>query len=289
MKAQFQHLNLQTANEAIHCFWVKAPFFGFHWHYHPEYEITYVHHGQGTRLVGDNLNPFEEGDFVFLGSNLPHTWITDEVFNQSSRQIEVLVLQFSPHVFSDNLLNYSELGRVKRLLVESRRGIRIKGTMQEEAVKLLLRISDAKPFERFHLTLALLNLIGQVEQFQFLASPSYAPLHKDLFEKRILLVCQYIHQHLSSSLRLEEVARLIHMNPTSFCRFFKKMTGQTFTEYVTDLRIHMASQLLLGDRSLSISEVAYRSGFNSQTLFNRSFLKRKKRSPREFRKLNLPT
>jgi len=62
------------------------------------------------------------------------------------------------------------------------------------------------------------------------------------------------------------------------------MTGQTFMEYVNDLRIGKACNLLISQEKQSISEIAHLAGFNSLALFNRIFLKKKKMTPTQFRK-----
>ena len=71
--ATFQHLGFTAENQLIQAFSLEVPSFGFHWHYHPEIEITYIKNGRGRRMVGDHTAPFSSGDFVLMGSNLPHT------------------------------------------------------------------------------------------------------------------------------------------------------------------------------------------------------------------------
>lgn len=285
MKASLQHLRFDTAPEAVHCYWVRTPKFGFHWHYHPELEITYVHQGQGIRMVGDNVSYFQEGDFVFLGSNLPHTWISDDDFNQKQEQMEVVVLQFSPNLFSREWLDLSEMIYLKRLFQIARHGIIFSDERRKKAINLLLQIVEMKGFERYHQMLRMLNYLGQEDQPELLATKAYIPPLNTITEQRLLKVCQYIHDHFTSSIRLDDVAGLANMNASAFCRFFRKSTGQTYMEYVTDLRIGKACNLLLNPSKLSISEIAYRSGFNSQTLFNRSFLKKKQMTPSAFRNI----
>jgi AraC-like DNA-binding protein/quercetin dioxygenase-like cupin family protein len=285
MKAQFQHLGFDNKPEALRCYWVKAPHFGFHWHYHPEIEITYVHKGHGIRLVGDNVNYFEAGDFVFLGSDLPHTWISDDDFNKKTDQMEVIVLQFLPTLFSEDWLNMTEMKNIRRLLQSAKRGLRFSPERRELAAQKLRAITHLEGFERFSKILDLLNFLGQEEAFDFLASKAYIPPLNNQTEQRLLRVCQYIHDAFTRPIKLSEVAQLANMNASAFCRFFKKSTGQSLSEYISDLRIGKACNLLLGNPDMSIAEVAYKSGFSSQTLFNRSFLKKKDMTPSSFRKM----
>ncbi len=284
--ARFQHLGFDTGTAAMLCYWVRAPKFGFHWHYHPELEITYVQKGRGIRMVGDNVSYFQEGDFVFLGSNLPHTWISDDDFNEQEDQMEVIVLQFPPQLFSDTWLSFAEMGEFRRLFQLSRRGISFTGEEGRLAAAQLVQITTMEGFERYNAILALLHRLGGAKHMELLSSQSYVPPLNDATELRLLKVCQYIHDRYTEVIRLEEVARLANMNPSAFCRFFRRSTGQSFMEYVTDLRIGKAANLLMGQNQMSISEIAYRSGFSSQTLFNRSFLKKKQMTPSQFRKLS---
>jgi AraC-like DNA-binding protein len=60
------------------------------------------------------------------------------------------------------------------------------------------------------------------------------------------------------------------MNTAAFCRYFKKKTGKTFKDFMNEIRLGNAAGLLLkGD--LSIAEVAFKSGFNNPSYFNRLF------------------
>jgi AraC-like DNA-binding protein len=244
-----------------------------------------VHKGHGIRLVGDNVNYFEAGDFVFLGSDLPHTWISDDDFNKKTDQMEVIVLQFLPTLFSEDWLNMTEMKNIRRLLQSAKRGLRFSPERRELAAQKLRAITHLEGFERFSKILDLLNFLGQEEAFDFLASKAYIPPLNNQTEQRLLRVCQYIHDAFTRPIKLSEVAQLANMNASAFCRFFKKSTGQSLSEYISDLRIGKACNLLLGNPDMSIAEVAYKSGFSSQTLFNRSFLKKKDMTPSSFRKM----
>ncbi len=284
--ANYQHLGQGTEAYEINGFWVDSPKFGFHWHYHPELEITCVKKGRGTRLVGDNVGNFGNGDFVFMGSNLPHTWISDDDYNKSSDHMEVAVLQFHPGLLPASLLSLPEMNNIRKLIHNANRGIYLPPERSEKASRLLFDLIEAKGFERFTLFFNLLNYLGETDHFQLLASKAYNPPLNNATEERILRVCRYVHDEFTNPVKLETVSDLANMSPTSFCRFFKKSTGQSFSEYLIDLRIGKAANLLLDKSNLNISEIAYRSGFNSQSLFNRLFLKKKGMTPSKFRKIS---
>ena len=285
MNADYQHLGLSDNRDKIDAFWVNTPKFGFHWHYHPELEITCIKQGRGTRMVGDNVSSFEAGDFVLMGSNLPHTWISDDDFNRAESNMEVAVLQFSPTLLQSTFLSLVEMKNIQRLLTYANRGLVFNQIQNDKAAQLLYQLIDATGLDRLLLFLTLLDYLGSTSTLIPLASKAYLPTLNESTEERILNVCRYVHKKFTDPIKLETVAQIANMNPTSFCRFFKKSTGQTFSNYLNDLRIGKACNLLLDQRNFSIAEVAYQSGFNSQTLFNRIFFKKKQLTPRDFRKL----
>jgi|SRR5208283_974792 len=92
----------------------------------------------------------------------------------------------------------------------------------------------------------------------------------------------YIASHQSAPITLEEIARALNISTFHFCRKFKQETGLTFVTYLSRTRIERA-KMLLRNRDLRITEIAYEVGFQSLTHFNRTFHKFVDRSPTEYR------
>ena len=92
----------------------------------------------------------------------------------------------------------------------------------------------------------------------------------------------YIAGHQFEPIKLEEVARALNVCTYYFCRKFKEATGLTFVTYLSRLRIEKA-KLLLHNKDLRVSEIAYDVGFQSLTHFNRTFHKLVGHSPTEYR------
>ena len=117
-----------------------------------------------------------------------------------------------------------------------------------------------------------------------LASPFFQPLKGRENEKRINIVCQYIQKHATETLTIHKAAALIHLSPSAFCKFFKRMTAKTFSDYVNEIRItNVCNDLLATDKQ--VAEIAYENGFETLTYFNRIFLKKKNMSPSSYRKV----
>ena len=95
---------------------------------------------------------------------------------------------------------------------------------------------------------------------------------------------RYIQQHYREALRLEDVSSAAGFNATYFSTLFKKETGQNFVDYLTDLRIGKAKELLSGE-DLSVQDVAEMVGYQDLKYFSKLFKKLTGVSPSDYKKL----
>ena len=93
---------------------------------------------------------------------------------------------------------------------------------------------------------------------------------------------QFITDHQTEELSLEQVAKSVNTSKFYFCKMFKKATGINFTDYLSRVRTERAKNLLLNP-NLRVSEIAYEVGFQSLTHFNRVFKRILGRSPTDYR------
>lgn len=100
--------------------------------------------------------------------------------------------------------------------------------------------------------------------------------------KHVANAKDYVHAHFHERLTMHETARQVGISPFYFCRMFRKVTGLTFTEYVSRVRVEKAKERL-GDRSVRIGEVAYAVGFQSIPHFDRMFKRYAGSTPHDFR------
>jgi AraC-like DNA-binding protein len=250
----------------------------FFWHYHPEYELVYVEAVTGIRHVGQHISSFMESDLVLIGPNVPHLNF-DYGIETDYHQI---VVQLKQNFLGDAFKETPEFSKINELFEKAYLGLSFTGETKRIVAKQLEKIQTLPHFEQ------LLNLL---EVFHTLAtSKEVTQLNeKDTSVKlfmddkiRMGSVYQYIHANYDKDPDVNIVAANVHLSTPAFCRYFKKQTKMTFTDFVNQYRIAQAKTLLLKD--LSVSEVCYEVGFESLSHFNKLFRKLTGQNPSVFKK-----
>jgi len=276
MKAFLEDIPSKKGKASFYSTKITVQSFEFKWHYHPEYELTYIVSGSGYRIVGNSHEHFASGDLVLLGSNLPHTWWGK---NEDGSRSEAIVIQFS-NEFIEPFLRLNEGHAIKALLESAAKGLRFES--DDALVDKLVSIGQTKEMDSI---LSLLSILQDLTEKSGsnLCPDAYHNVISKKFETRINKVCTYIQNHYSERISLQQVSELVFMTESNFCKFFKKATSTTFSDYVNDLRINEACHLLIYSED-NISKIAQDCGFESLSYFNRVFLKKKRIKPSLFRK-----
>lgn len=277
MRAKLEQLSTQT-NQSFHCYEVNAPSFDLFWHYHPEYELTLIVSGKGKRVVGNSHEPFTAGDFVLLGPELPHTWVTEKKARQRCRAI---VIQFT-RKFIEPFLQYKELRQIESLLERSDKGTRFID-LRSEVIPLMEQMTELEEPQRLIQLIHILQKLTHIEGRQ-LNSIAYKPMKRNIDQRRINKVFQYVQDRYKHDISLKKAASMINLSESAFCKYFKRVSGKTFSDYVNEARIACACQLLI-ETEYPISRIASEAGFQSLTYFNRVFFRKKKIKPKDLRKI----
>ena len=278
MKALLEDIPSKQGGASFYQTKISVPAFEFKWHYHPEYELTYILKGNGYRVVGNSHEQFSEGDLVLLGSNLPHTWCGKL---DDSTPSEALVIQFSKD-FIEPFLKLNESRSIEKLLELSHRGICCQ--TNQLLVDQIYTLTNTSGLDS---VLSLLSILDQLSKgiSRPLTTENYHGIITKQFESRVNKVCTHLQQHFHEAITLKQVSDLVFMSESNFCKFFKKATNTTFSDYLNDLRINEACHLLLYSEE-NISKIAHDCGFESLSYFNRVFLKKKQLTPSGFRRVS---
>ena len=276
MKAILEDIKTNQGISSFHAFRYQVPYFQFKWHYHPEFELTYIVKGNGYRIVGNSYEPFNDGDLVLLGSNLPHTWSGKADGDVNS---DAIVIQFS----SEFILPFLELNEsllIKNMLDSSLRGINFEP--DEQLVTKIIEITETNGVERILKLISILDILSK-KQIKLIAPNTFHNVVSRKSEVRINNVCLFIQNNFQNKIYLKEVADLIYLTESNFCKFFKKATGKTYSDYVNEIRINEASRLLI-QSDKTISQISFECGFETLSYFNRVFLNKKGTTPSVYRK-----
>ena len=254
------------------------------WHYHNNFEISFITEGSGKRIVGDSIEEFQPGDLVFIGRNLPHVWIADKESRiPTNRTLEMVFLQFTLNVLSPQLLILPEFCHVKRALDLSERGIQIIGDTLNEVSEIMLQLPYLTGFERMLHFFMMMDIIGESETNVPLSSKEYLTSRFTTGNKRIEVIHNYLMNNYREDVNLKNLAALVNMAEGSLCRYFKMNMGITLFEYLNKIKTDFACKLLM-NKDLGILDVCLDSGFNNISHFNKQFKKITGVPPSEYRK-----
>ena len=249
------------------------------WHFHPEMEIVYVKHGSGKRHVGNHISYYNGGDLILLGPNLPHYGFTDRLSGSNSE----IVVQMKETFLGKNFFSLPEMSSIFQLFERSRGGLSFYGNTKDEVGARLGSLFYMDEFDKLIEFLKILQILATSKEYNILNAVGVTLIVQGQDTDRIDTIYKYVRNHFTEAIQLEDMAEVVSMTIPSFCRYFKKVTGKTFTEFVNEFRIVHACKLLSEEKH-SISEVCFESGFNNFSHFNRLFKEKTGKSPNAYRK-----
>jgi AraC-like DNA-binding protein len=256
------------------------------WHYHQEFELSFITEGSGRRLVGDSVEEFHPGDLIFIGPRIPHVWFAEASSpgQPSGRTLESVYLLFNHEVLPEGIIKLPEFNRVTRAIKLSERGIRIKGDTLNQVSRIMLQLPYLNPMKRLMLFYEIMDIIGSSESFFYLASEDYVTTKFETTNNRVNSIHEFLMKNYREEINLDAIAEIVHMAPASLCRFFKSSVGITVFEYLNKIKIDFACKMLL-NTDLNIVDISYDCGFNNLSHFNKQFKKFIGQTPTQFRKL----
>lgn len=250
----------------------------FYWHFHPEYEIVYVEGAGGTRHIGDHISKYEGSDLVFIGPNIPHLNFDYGV----KTDCEQVVVQMKEDFLGKDFLHLPEFIMIRQLFEKAKQGLSFHGEIKKRVGERLKRLSSLSNFEQLMELLQIFQLMATTKEVNDLNSQPLTNATAFKEQARLKMIYQYVEEHYQQKVDVNEIAAISHLTTAAFCRFFKKITRMTFTDFVNQYRINQAKNLLL--QSKTVTEACYQSGFDNLSYFNKTFKKLAGENPSQFKK-----
>lgn len=234
-------------------------------HQHSEIQLSLIVKGHGKLFVGDGIHTFSSGDIFVLGPNSPHLFKTENTVDT----VEMVSLFFTDATFGYSFFELPDIEEIRPFFNDAQNGFQLL-SHQPAVTELLQELIHLDKLSRFISFLKLLRLVCAGEK-RPLTNFLYPKKISDQEGERMQSIFEFAIGNFQNDITLESAARLVHMTPNAFCRFFKKRTNKTFFQFLIELRIEHACQLLRTKTDATIAEIAEQSGFCSISNFNRTF------------------
>lgn len=251
------------------------------WHFHPEYELVLNLKSNGTRIVGDSVELFDQYDMVLIAGNIPHCW-NYYMQNNTLPANHGVVVNFKLESIGESLLAQHEMRGLKDLLRDADRGIAFSVEDSKKAEKYLLQMIENKGIDKMIDFFNIIKILCSSDKRAALCSENYKLAFDERGNKRMADVYTYIRENYFKDIPLDKIARVAKMSPFAFSRYFKKNSGAGFVEYLNRVRTNKACYLLR-ETEYAVHDIAMECGFESISNFNKQFRKAEGKSPREFR------
>jgi len=273
----------QESNQSF-IYHIEEKDFGIY-HHHPEFELAYVKRGSGVRIVGDDISEFKKNDLVFLGSYLPHVWRCDAQYNKADGTFtgKGYVIQFLKEFVGTEFFNTPENSGLRAFFSHASRGCRFFGKTKKDLIGLILSMQHMNPKQRFYTLFSIFEILADTEEYEFICSPAFRETDYMSEGGPMRDVVEFILKNFRRNIKLKDVLEIANMSNTQFFLAFKKMYRMPFKSYLLKLRIGYACRLL-AEPSNHISQIAYDSGFENLSNFNRHFKAIKGCTPTDYRK-----
>lgn len=272
-------------NSSISVISREESFFQSPFHSHPELELVYIKESHGKRIIGNSVEPFESGDMVFLGSDIPHVWLNDEIYYQGINKLKAkaIVVYFNKDLFGPAFYELKETQKINTLFNQGVRGLSITGKTNELIAKKLEKLVKKKDFEIIIGLFEILSILSESTDLSFVNNDVYSIENDQTKKDRLSDVFEYVKENYKEDISLIAISKIANLTPTSFCRMFKLKTKKHFVEYLNEIRVSNACKFLI-ETDMSISEIAYECGYKTVSNFNKLFKKLTTTTPKEYQK-----
>ncbi|MDQ0903620.1 MULTISPECIES: AraC family transcriptional regulator [unclassified Paenibacillus] len=250
------------------------------WHSHMQVEFLVVIEGQlgiQTKHVYTVMAP---GDVIVLGSSQPH-----RTYKHSADALRQIVFQIDLKQHFDlstmpYLHCFSELTHPLEQFNELFQG---NAAVKQAAYNLIMQIYEESQSRKIGYELAISAAIKNLLLLMLRNdNRDFSALAEDSGISRVRPALDFIDEHLSERISVEDMCSVLNLSYHYFIKYFKKVMGISFVDYVNYKRIKKAERLLLtGD--LSIMEVSFEVGILNMAQFYKLFKRHNQCSPKEFK------
>lgn len=262
----------------------KLPHFYPHLHRHTEVQLTWIVEGEGTLVAGNSMHNFKKNEIFWIGAKQPHVFKSSPAYfeNKGKKRTHSLDIFFNIDSQLSSFFSIPEIRHLKTFIDQQNNGFSVPTNNVNEISGKMLLVSSTSGAEQFIHFISLLKELSALPHVNPLSADSKTVKVNETEGIRIANIYNYVMQNYKEPITLEEVAKIAYMTPEAFCRYFKKHTHNTLISFVNQVRVNEACKKLVENQNDTIASIAFNTGFNSITNFNRVFKSVVKKSPKNY-------
>lgn len=255
------------------------------WHAHSEYQLFVVLNGTGTRFIGDSIKAFNPGELIFTGPHVPHVWRNDEAYFQAGSRVRAngIVIYMNENFLGEHFLEKEEIVTLRKLFKKSLRGLEFFGSPRQEVITLMKELTKLQGLPSLIQVLRILEVLAHAKEYRYISSRPHVDTLEQHEADRLNQVYEYVFENFRKKIRLQDLADMLHMTPTSFSRYFTMKNNKSFSRFLSEIRIKNACKLLT-ESDESVSDICYSCGFDTLSNFNKQFREITMRKPTQYRR-----
>jgi len=287
LKSVYQHQS-STAGMSFIVREYLQPHFNSPYHFHDAYELIMIPRSHGKLYAGTKILNFTDGEIFLFGPGLAHCFLNDRSFKETGETAHAIVIFFKEDFLGNAFFENPELTNIRTLLQASSVGLKL-NTLDSRLAKAFHCIVQSKGMDALLLLLQMLHrLSGMSEHLISINSVIPKVKHEQADADRLEKVIRYIIDHFKEEPDSKEAAAIACMNEAAFCRYFKRRTEKTFSQFVNYVRVTHATNLLAKE-NWNIAGICYECGYKNISYFNRQFKNIMGMTPMEYRSDNVGT
>lgn len=258
-----------------------VPRFPSPFHQHDEFELILILESYGKLYIGNSVTNFNSGQLYFFAPRLPHCFFNAPGYEKGNELAHSVVIQFKRDFLGNSFFEKTEASQLKKLIKKSEFGVQILNPSEllQERMQTLNQKRDLEKLGEF---IFILNDIATNKNVKLLNEENSVNFSSLNDSKIINDVYKYVAENFQKGISFIDAASIANMQKAAFCRYFKRKTQKRFTKFVNETRI-MHARKLLEETDKTIFEIAFESGYENISYFNRQFKLLCNISPTAFR------
>ncbi len=258
------------------------------WHWHEELQFCYVTEGTVSFFLNGKVFPVKKGDGIFINSEVLHT-----AKDADDSDGAYVCVDFHPRMIASFPNSVFERKYVSPVLKSKGMEYVLLARSKESHKEILTRLENVRRiFEskadgyEFDLCCELYMIWkNMTADFRGFYAAKGEERENDVVNRRLREMIMYIREHYQEKIRLDEIAQHLHLSPHECCRFFRKNMHCTIFDYISEYRLTRSMELL-DDTSMSVTQIAYETGFGSSSYYIEKFRRKTGMTPAKYRHRN---